>query len=332
MNEGKDINEVKDVNEEKDMNKEETKVKSSRWTISGSIVGAMLITFLLFVVIFPMISLLIISGIGIFLGYEPVYFFNNISELAHSDFAVFLLSTYGIIDICLLLFLLFLLLRHKDILKTLLPGYKCNNGKSFLIGCLLGFAGNGLGILVAILTGSISLKFTGMNIGFAIVSFILLAGQCIGEEVALRGFLYRTINKRHSAFFAVIFSSLLFAIFHLGNRGIGILALINLFLIAVFFAETVFYFDSIFIAYGFHILWNYTQNFIFGLPNSGIKSFYSFFGIDTQYDSIFYSTVFGIESTVTTTVVLLVGIVILTIIGQKKKNIFGKDSITPVIE
>ncbi len=314
------------------MSKEENKTNSYKWAISGSIVGAMLITFLLYVVFGPMISLLIISVLGIFWGYEPRYFFNNISELALNDFTVFLLSHYGILTICLLLFLLFLFLRHKDILKTLLPGYKNNNGKSFLWGCLLGFATNGLAILVAVLTGSISLKFTGMNIGIALVSFILLAGQSIGEEVALRGFLYRTINKRHTAFVAVLFSSLLFTIIHLGNKGIGILAVINIFLIAVFFAETVFYFDNIFIAYGFHILWNFTQNFIFGLPNSGINAFYSFFGIDSEYDSLFYSTKFGIESTITTTLMMLVGITIVTIIGQKKKNIFGKDSIAPVIE
>ena len=51
---------------------------------------------------------------------------------------------------------------------------------------------------------------------------------------------------------------------------------------------------------GIHTAWNFTQNFLFGLPNSGLVSEASVFGLDaaSAQDSLFYNVAFGVEGAI----------------------------------
>lgn len=310
--------------------KEEKKLeKNNFW---GSILGVMLTAALLVMGIGGVISCILVGVVGAIKEYSFMNLLGNIKTYMQEDFVIFLVSAYASLTIVAIVFVLFLAARHKDVLRTLKPGYKNNKLSTLLIGFAIGFGMNMLGALIAILGGNLSLKFVGMNVGLLLLSFVLLAGQCIAEEIAYRCYAFRMINKRHPAYVAVLFSAVIFAVTHLGNSGVGILAVINIVLIGIFLAETVFYFDNIYLAIGFHTLWNFTQNFILGLPNSGTQAVYSLWGIESQSDSMLYSTAFGIESTLTTTILTIIGIAIVTIIGQKRKNIFAKESICPVID
>jgi hypothetical protein len=56
-----------------------------------------------------------------------------------------------------------------------------------------------------------------------------------------------------------------------------------------------------------HTAWNFTQNIIFGLPNSGSVVPYSIFMLDasTARDSLFYNVGFGVEGTVFADILLI---------------------------
>ena len=310
--------------------KEEKKRGESKFW--GSIFGVMLTAVLLLFGLGGMLSNILAVVGGVAQGRAVMDVLKNIKVYMQEDFTIFLLGGYAGLAIAAVIFILFLAARHKDVFRTLKPGYKNNGLSTLLIGFAIGFGMNMLGALIAMLGGNLSLKFVGMNVGLLLLSFVLLAGQCIAEEVAYRCYVFRMINKRHPAYVAVLFSAGLFAVTHMGNPGVGILAVINIFLIGIFLAETVFYFDNIYIAIGFHILWNFTQNFILGLPNSGTQAVYSLWGIESQSDGVLYSTAFGIESTLTATILIVLGIVIVTVIGQKRKNIFAKESICPILD
>ena len=93
-------------------------------------------------------------------------------------------------------------------------------------------------------------------------------------------------------------------------------------MIGIFFALTVYYFDNIYIAFGIHSMWNFTQNFIFGLPNSGMASEVSFLQLDgEQKNNIFaYNTTYGVEETIFVVILACVMSAVVIIIGCKMKN------------
>lgn len=65
---------------------------------------------------------------------------------------------------------------------------------------------------------------------------------------------------------------------------------------------------------GIHTMWNFTQNFIFGLPNSGLVSAVSIFHMDAVngVSNLVYDYGFGVEGAVPAVVVdSLIGIVCL---------------------
>jgi hypothetical protein len=60
------------------------------------------------------------------------------------------------------------------------------------------------------------------------------------------------------------------------------------------------YSGSIWTCFGIHTMWNFTQNFIFGLPNSGLVSECSIFHLDAAngISNWIYSYEFGVEGAV----------------------------------
>ena len=90
----------------------------------------------------------------------------------------------------------------------------------------------------------------------------------------------------------------------------------------VLFSLFVYYFDSLWCAYGIHTGWNFTQSILLGLPNSGLVVPYSNFELDTAAaaNSFAYNVAFGIEGTILSTVVLAVACLIVYLLGEKRNQ------------
>lgn len=67
-----------------------------------------------------------------------------------------------------------------------------------------------------------------------------------------------------------------------------------------------YYNANFWIACGFHTGWNYVQEFLFGISNSGTPSNVGLFQGALNYDSIFYQKVYGYEGALTTTILMAV--------------------------
>ena len=71
------------------------------------------------------------------------------------------------------------------------------------------------------------------------------------------------------------------------------------------------------------MMWNFTQDFIFGLPDSGNPAVISIFHTTVSGSSFFYDEVFGIEGSCAAVIVNLIACCIIFLIGrkmQKKEN------------
>lgn len=193
-----------------------------------------------------------------------------------------------------------------------------NRPHMLLIGLAVGFAMNAVCVLGAILTGSVQLEFTQFSLVGMIAFLIIILIQASTEEVFCRGFAYQRIKRTYNTTVAILGASAIFSVGHIFNPGVTPLALVDIFLTGVLYSQMVIYFDSIWLPMGVHTAWNFTQNILFGLPNSGMASAYSFFGIVGQTTSGFaYDTAFGVEGTWLAVIVNAACILALYLWGRK---------------
>lgn len=214
--------------------------------------------------------------------------------------------------------------NERPILRTLLTKPKGNTLLMLLLGIVIGFGMNGFCILLAWLNKDIVLYFDSFQLLPLIIIFVTVFVQSSAEELICRGYLYQKLRKGYkSPVVAIVGNSLFFAILHLGNEGVTVLSLLNIFLVGIFCSLIVYYMDSLWCAFAVHTAWNFTQNIVFGLPNSGIVVPFSIFKLDasTATNSFAYNVGFGIEGTIVADVIFLLGCVTLFFWGRK----FGKE-------
>ena len=197
--------------------------------------------------------------------------------------------------------------KNRPIFGALGGKVRGNTWKYLGVGLAIGFGTNALCAAAAILHGDIHLRFD----SFRPMSFVLIFAavfiQSSAEEVLCRGFLYQRLMRTYrSPFIAIAGNSLLFAVLHLFNPGVSALAIVNIAVVGVLFSLAVYYFDSFWCAAAIHAAWNFTQNIVFGLPNSGNVMPYAVFRLDagSAAESFAYDPAFGIEGTLFACIVL----------------------------
>ena len=210
--------------------------------------------------------------------------------------------------------------RNRPILQAVGTKPQGNNWKYLLFGLVLGFAMNGFCILIAWLHHDIVLTYDAIHPLWFVVVFLTVFIQSSAEELLCRGFLYQKLRRSYkNPVVAIVGNALLFALLHLANDGVTVLSVLNIFLVGILFSLMVYYMDSLWCAFAVHTAWNFTQNILFGLPNSGVNVPYSVFKLDaaTARDSFAYNVGFGIEGTFFADIVLLAACVLLYLWGRK---------------
>ena len=209
--------------------------------------------------------------------------------------------------------------KNRPMLKALAPNRTANNLKGILIGLLLGFGANGFCVLMSVITGDIKLSYNGIDPLVLVVFLIAVFIQSSSEELTDRVYLYQKLRRRYrNPLVAILFSAVVFMAMHMANPGFTVVAGSQIFLVGLIWALIVYYYDSVWVAFWFHTAWNYTQNIIFGLPNSGIVSEYSIFKLEaaSARNGLFYNVNFGVEGSLGSSLILIVMIIVLIIINR----------------
>ena len=213
--------------------------------------------------------------------------------------------------------------KNRPMLKAITPFCKGNTVKMLLFGFLVGFLQNGFCVLIAILHKDIYIKFDSFNVIQIILLLIAVFIQSSAEELICRGFLYQRLRRGYkNPMIAVIGNAVLFSLLHILNSGVTVLALINICLVGLFYSLMVYYCDSIWFPMAAHCAWNFTQNIIFGLPNSGIVTPLSIYKLDasTATDSFAYNVEFGVEGTIVAAVLLGICCIAVYLWGSKNNR------------
>lgn len=221
-------------------------------------------------------------------------------------------------------FLLFMAIYKPDrpLIASVFTG-KTNTLKYLLIGLASGFVTNASCILVSVLRKDIALHFEPSSIFFLILGFIAVLIQSGSEELICRHFMQQHLRRRYQKpWLEILLPGLFFAALHLFNPGVGALPVINLVLCGILLGTAIYYFDSMWLVIGFHTMWNFTQNLLFGLPNSGIVTPLSVFRLDaaSARDSFSYNVAFGVEGSPMAVLVQLIALFLVIYFGKKRRS------------
>ncbi|WP_049771632.1 CPBP family intramembrane glutamic endopeptidase [Thermincola potens] len=135
--------------------------------------------------------------------------------------------------------------------------------------------------------------------------FILVA---FAEELLHRGIIFRLTEKHYSGSTAIILSALTFSLMHLFNKGVTLLAFLNIFLLGLLMAEKVAATGSLWWPVGFHFAWNAMEGLGFSLPVSGlaVPGILNVVPEPSVIKSPFWGAEFGPEGSIVTTAVAVI--------------------------
>ncbi len=95
----------------------------------------------------------------------------------------------------------------------------------------------------------------------------------VWEEIFFRGYLFLNLEEGLNTNWALVLSSLIFALFHYNNPGgQSVFPMAGLMLAAIFFGYSFLGTRSLWLPIGLHIGWNFFENAIFGFPVSGLQT------------------------------------------------------------
>lgn len=148
----------------------------------------------------------------------------------------------------------------------------------FAGGCVVGAIAMSSAVIVAMMTGGLTLAVNrtsaGSTIAFTLLTTIVIfAVGAASEETLFRGYLLQTFVRSRMVPVGVVLTSLLFAFAHNNNPDVGGLALLNTLLAGVWFAAAYLKTRDLWFPLGVHFMWNWLQGPVFGINVSGIAEF-----------------------------------------------------------
>jgi uncharacterized protein len=152
------------------------------------------------------------------------------------------------------------------------PGW----GKNVLLGSLIGACSLLLAAGITAVTRGIRFSFnpsSATTIGkTAVVSLVIFVIAGAAEEALFRGYPLQTFTRAKIAWVGVLVTSVMFAAGHLANPNVTFgLSLVNTALAGVWLAIAYLRTRSMWLPFGLHWSWNWTQAALLGIPVSGIE-------------------------------------------------------------
>jgi len=244
----------------------------------------------------------------------------SIQEFFYHYFLYYELFSFVII---LFLFIFWVKVIEKNALSSL--GFVKRNWLKYLgWGIMFSLVQMGVIALVYQVSGIGSFELNELSLEpilfiLGLFPFWLLQGGT--EEVATRGWLLTRIAARTNLPLAIAISSSLFGILHMGNAGVTFLSVLNIILDGVLAGLLFIYTDSIWLVVAQHGTWNYVQGNLLGFKVSGTGADASIFSftMGSGPDWLTGGT-FGAEGSIITTIVLLLSLVIVYRLGERKEK------------
>jgi membrane protease YdiL (CAAX protease family) len=183
--------------------------------------------------------------------------------------------------------------------------------KEFGFGCLLGFLMMSGVFLVEYMLGYARLEWRGLGLlellGVLSSSAVVFAVAALAEEVLFRGYTLQVLMQGITFLPAALLMALAFSASHAPNPNVSALALVNVGLAAVWLSFAYLKTRSLWLPFGLHFSWNFSQTTIYSFPTSGLAfSEMRMFDAEQSGPAWLTGGAFGPEGGALATVALLV--------------------------
>jgi membrane protease YdiL (CAAX protease family) len=184
--------------------------------------------------------------------------------------------------------------------------------KDLFLGLLLGTISILFAVSIAIIFGGMTIQpnLTSGSSAIILTLSVSLAVFILGaaaEEALFRGYILQTFARAKLAWLAVVLTSLFFASGHSGNPNAGYISTINTALAGVWFSVAYLKTRNLWMVFGLHLMWNWVQGAILGIPVSGIKELTTapLFLVANSGSTILTGGDYGIEGGIACTIALI---------------------------
>lgn len=235
-----------------------------------------------------------------------------------------LIMYYGYVIVISVILLYWKLIEKKSLSEIGLT----NHIGSYFIGVLTAVLM--LSIIIGMITLTGNIEYHGIFERKNLLLLVLFGGgfiiQGTMEELLCRGFLFYTLKDKISLPVAVTISTIMFIIPHwsslfAGETIYGVIGIINLILISLIFSLLTICFQNIWAACGLHSFWNFILSSILGLNLSGNnKNTTAIFNMQSVGNNIWNGSIYGIEASVITTLILGIFLILLWVYWKRMKN------------
>jgi membrane protease YdiL (CAAX protease family) len=185
-------------------------------------------------------------------------------------------------------------IERRDVTELSLPGA----GREWAIGGLIGVVLYSGCVLLLMLFGMYRIE--GLNpLSYMIPAAAMAVKSSVFEELLFRGVLFRSVEAMAGSWIAIIVSSLVFGLLHLLNPDATIAGAVYIAIEAgLLLAAAYLVTRRLWMAIGYHMLWNYVQSAVFSGIVSGGVSLPGLFQAKIEGPSFFTGGTFGMEQSV----------------------------------
>ncbi|MDI6401357.1 type II CAAX endopeptidase family protein [Balneolaceae bacterium ANBcel3] len=176
-------------------------------------------------------------------------------------------------------------------------------GPDFSVGLLMGICAMAIGAALLLFTGQATAEIQSANVQNLMYLFLLFLWVALYEEILFRGFIQAKLMDSMHGTPALLMAALVFAVFHLGNPNITLIAFLNLFLAGILLGLPYLFTRNLWLPVSLHFSWNFFQS-LFGFRVSGLDT-YSFIELSLPEDTIWNGGLFGFEGSLICTLMIL---------------------------
>ena len=193
----------------------------------------------------------------------------------------------------------------------------------YFVGLLIGVLLFGSVAAIGVVSGAFEFKgLSSFSVPVILFYFLGYLIQGASEEILIHGYFMTSVARENDTFYALFSSSMIFAILHLGNSGINIIAFVNLFLFGLLMGMYILKRGNIWGICAIHSVWNFLQGNVFGLSVSGMAKSTSVLSFEVKEGyNLVTGGEFGPEGGLIVTLVLLVAFGIVKSLKTNKHEI-----------
>lgn len=208
-------------------------------------------------------------------------------------------------------------IERREVSELSLPGA----GREWVIGALIGAGLYTACVLLLMLLGMYRIE--GLNpLSYMIPAAAMAVKSSVFEELLFRGVLFRSVEDMAGSWIAIIISSLVFGLLHLINPGATIAGAVYICIEAgLLLAAAYLVTRRLWVAIGFHMLWNYVQSAVFSGVVSGGVALPGLFKDKIEGPSFITGGSFGMEQSVFALVLCTTAGVVMLVIAMRRGHL-----------